>query len=255
MTNLPPLSSKELEPARDYLQDVAKVLGKLQQAFLPVEPHDWQRGLVVNMRGLSTQPFLVAGKETRASIDLVTHKVRLDGNKWLLEDYSAPEIMKNVRAWLESHSLQVHLEEPAFSEGNPRFDAAQGDKYAAALWWMNRQLQALKADLTTGLVSPVLLYPHHFDLSLMWFPASDERQLTIGWSTGDETITEPYVYITAYPEPRGFTDLQVSAPAYWNKQDFSAAILLYRDLAQAAEPEKLFASFTELLKSVATNLQ
>ncbi|HXR50136.1 MAG TPA: DUF5996 family protein [Verrucomicrobiae bacterium] len=250
MSKLPPLSLRELQPTRDYLQDVAKVLGKLQQAFLPVESHDWQRGLVVNMRGLSTQPFMVASQETRASIDLVKHKVRLDGSKWLLEDYSAQEMMNNVRAWLESRGLQVHIEEPEFSESTPHFDSSQADKYATALWWMDQQLQALKTDLKTGLVSPVLLYPHHFDLSLTWFPESDERQLTVGWSTGDATIAEPYVYVTAYPEPEGFTDQQLPAPAYWNEKDFSAAILLYRDLAQAAEPEKLFASFAELLKAL-----
>jgi len=66
------------------------------------------------MRGLSTQGFAVKGREVRASIDLVTHKVRLDGAKWKLEEFDGPELLKNVRVWLESQGVEAEVAEPKF---------------------------------------------------------------------------------------------------------------------------------------------
>lgn len=235
---------KELAPTRDRLRDAALVLGKLQQAFLPKHPRDWQRGLEVTMRGISTQTFMIGGTETRASIDLVRHKVRLGGSKWRLDEYDGPELFKNVRVWLESQGVKVTLEEPEFGGGKgQRFDAEQATAYAEALWWLDKQFRDLKASLTEGMTSPILLYPHHFDLSLVWFPHDDERQLTIGWSTGDETIAEPYVYLTAYPEPTGFTELKLPAGTYWQKDGFSGAILPYAILQASGQPAVLFERF------------
>src|SRR4051812_25427063 len=102
MSDLPRLDSQKLHPTCDYLRDVALVLGSLQRAFIPPHPREWQHGLEINMRGLSTQEFTIAGRPVRASLDLVKHKVRLAGNIWLLEEYAAPEIMHNIRLWLES---------------------------------------------------------------------------------------------------------------------------------------------------------
>ncbi len=245
MSPLPSLS--RLHVTQDYLQDVAKVLGKLQQVFLSADPHDWQRGLLVTMRGLSTQAFSVDGRETRASIDLVKHKMRLDGNKWLLENYSPTELLNNVRAWLEMNQQQLHIEEPEFSAGVPRFAAAEAEKYGAALWWMDEQFQQVKARLEQGLVSPVLVYPHHFDLSLSWFPFDDERQFTLGWSIGDETIHEPYVYLTAYPEPAGFTKLKLPLEARWQHEGFSGATLTYEALRKHDKPAALLAQLAQLM--------
>lgn len=239
---LPKLVSKNLVPTRDRIRDAALVLGSLQRAFLPKHPRDWQHGLEVTMRGLSTQAFMVAGKETRASLDLVTYKVRLDGNKWPLKHCDGPEILREVRAWVQAQDVEAELEETKFSNGGG-FDPEQAKAYAEALWWLDARFRALKAELKEGVTSPILLYPHHFDLSLVWFPYDDERQLGLGFSTGDETITEPYLYLTAYPEPKGFTAIGLPGGAYWQSDGFSGAILPYSALRASDRPEELFGQF------------
>ena len=240
---LPKLVSKDLGPTRDYLREVALVLGSLQRAFLPKHRRDWQHGLEVTMRGLSTQAFSVAGEEMRAVLDLVSNKVRLGGDKWLLQDYDGPELFKEVQVWLQSKGVDVELEEPEFANGNRQFDDIQATVYAEALWWMEAQFRALKAGLNEGVTSPILLYPHHFDLSLVWFPYDDERQLSLGFSTGDETVSEPYLYLTAYPEPIGFTDIELPEGAHWQTDGFSGAILPYAALVASNQPEELLEQF------------
>src|ERR1700685_455676 len=97
---LPKLTIGTLGPTRDRLRDAALVMSNLQRMFVPKHPRDWQYGLEVNMRGPQTQELLVKGRAIRGSLDLVTHKARLDGSKWLLEEYDGPELLKNIRVWL-----------------------------------------------------------------------------------------------------------------------------------------------------------
>ena len=254
MNKLPILKIDDLEPTRDYLREVALVLSSLQRGFMPKHPRQWQYGLEVTLRGLSTQPFLASGEELRASLDLVKHTVRLAGSKWPLHEYAPPEILNNVKAWLASRGLDVALDEPKFTPGVARFDTAQADAYAEALWWLDKQFRILKDQLSAGVTAPILLYPHHFDLSLVWFPYDDERQLAVGWSTGDETIPEPYVYLTAYPEPAGFTGIKLPPEAYWQKEGFSGAILPYAKLQASPDPASLFQHFASTVFKSARKL-
>lgn len=245
MANLPKLEYDKLQPTRDYLRDVALVLGSLQRAFIAPHPRDWQHGLEVNMRGPNTQPFIIGGEELRANLDLVTQKVRLAGNRWLLNEYAAPEIMNNIRLWLESRSVSTALEIPEFS-GSITFDEQQARDYAEALWWIDLRFCELAKKLNSGVVSPILLYPHHFDLSLTWFPQDDDKQLSIGFSTGDETIDEPYLYLTAYPESKKFRSLELPVEAHHQTEGFSGMILLYAKLQTSKQPEKLFWDFAKV---------
>jgi hypothetical protein len=244
---LPKLDSKTFSPTYDRLRDAALVLGKLQQVFLPPDPHGWQYGLEVNMRGPTTQSFMIKDREVRGSIDLVRHKMRLDGVNWRLEEYDGPELYKNVRLWLQSQGIESELAEPKFGGVGKEYDPEQAGKYTEALWWLDRQFRIIKAGLKGGLTSPILLYPHHFDLSLVWFPNNDDKQFSLGWSTGDETIAEPYLYITAYAGPEDFTARKLPSEAFWQKDGFSGAILPYEALVKSTEPEELLRRFASLL--------
>ncbi|HEX4775093.1 MAG TPA: DUF5996 family protein [Candidatus Saccharimonadales bacterium] len=243
--DLPDLELDKLGPTRDYLHDAAKILGKLQQAFLPKSPRDWHYGLEVTLRGISTQQFELNGQPTKALIDLVQHKLRLGDQNWRLRENPPAQLFTEVGKWLTAQGIDTPVEEPQFSDGVAEFDHEQADAYAAALWWIDQQFRQLRGDLTDGVTAPILLYPHHFDLSLVLFPWDDERQVAVGWSTGDETIPEPYIYLTAYPEPPDFKKTELPAEAQWQSEGFSGAVLLYNELAKADNPAELFRHFTE----------
>jgi hypothetical protein len=192
-SKLPKLIPKDLAATRDYLQEVVLVIGSLQRAFVEKDPRDWHYGLEVGLRGPLTSQLNIAGRDVQASLDLVRAKVRLGTTSWSLKHYAAPEILNNIQVWLESRGVQVRLEQPKFTTRARHFDMQQATHYATALWWMHEQFRGVKEKLDEGLTSPILLYPHHFDLSLVWFPYDDERQLALGFSAGDETIPAPYL--------------------------------------------------------------
>ena len=244
---LPALELDEFNPTRNRLRDIALVLSCLQRAFLPKHPRQWQYGLEVTMRGISTQAFKVAGEETRASIDLVRGKLRLGNDNWKLKECDGPAAMKIFRDWLAAKGVEAELEEPKFKSGERQLERAQVEAYAEALWWLDERFREVKASLDEGVTSPILLYPHHFDLSLVWFPRDDERQLGLGFSTGDEAVPEPYLYLTAYPEPAGFTDVKLPDGAWWQKEGFSGAVLPYAKLQASNEPAALFEQFASVM--------
>ena len=54
---------------------------------------------------------------------------------------------------------------------------------------------------------------------------------------GDQSITEPYFYITAYPQPEALPQTTLPGSARWISDGFSGAVLLYRDLASLSDPD------------------
>ncbi|MDB5170345.1 MAG: hypothetical protein JWO35_39 [Candidatus Saccharibacteria bacterium] len=247
MNALPLLIAEDLIPTRNYIQDVVKVLGSLQLAYVAPNEHEWQYGLEVTMRGISTQEMMVGGQHIRATVDLVKHKVRIGDTNWSLEEYAAPEILNHNKVWLTARSQRVELEQPEFSADTKYFDAKQAAHYAEALWWLEKRFKGIKTDLDTGLTSPILLYPHHFDIALSWFPQNDTKQLSLGFSSGDESIKEPYLYLTAYPEPDGFTNRELPAEAYWQTAGFRGAILPYARLQASQAPDAVFDDYASLI--------
>jgi hypothetical protein len=246
MAQLPDLS--DLSPTRAYLRDVALAMGSLQRGFLPPHPRLWQHGLEVTMRGFSTQPFRIDGGEFRAGLDLVKQKVRLGTESWPLSENNGPQIFEHFKLWLANQMAEADLEEPKFSPAT-KFDPVQAGAYGAALWWLEERLRELEASIKDGVTSPILLYPHHFDLALSWFPHDDERQLTLGFSTGDQNVPKPYIYLTAYPESPEFKSLPLPDGAHWQTQGFNGFVLPYAKLQVSSRPEELFKQLTRNFKT------
>ena len=197
MKHLLQLDYEKFKATRDFLQDVAKVLGKVQQVFIKAQPHEWHKGLEIAESGLQTQK-LSNGK--RITLDLHRGVVQAGKIQWLLTDYSAQQLFIELAAWAKSNGAKKVPNKPEFATKQPRINSKQTKALANALLWVQTILRDVKKDINTGTTSPILLYPHHFDLSLVWFPNNDDTQLGLGFSTGDVYIAKPYFYIISYPE-------------------------------------------------------
>ena len=95
--------------------------------------------------------------------------------------------------------------------------------------------------------SPIQIWPHHFDLSMIWLPGpkiagqdpTDEehsdKQMNFGFAFGDEGIPEPYFYVTAYPLPESMPEVELPEGTTWRSEGFSGAVLLHRDLVEQSD--------------------
>jgi hypothetical protein len=104
------------------------------------------------------------------------------------------------------------------------------------------------------------------DLSMNWFsgrrvPGVDpddaenaDEQLNFGFVTGDQSVSDAYFYITAYPAPDGWPDLSLPAGAYWHTEGWTGAVLPYAAVAASDRPAERLLGFQQKLLDHARRL-
>jgi hypothetical protein len=251
-TSLPSLMYKTFLPNKAYIQNLLLTMSAWQRAFLsPRRPDQSQYGLTVHVRGAVTQPCCVDGSPKSISLDLVAHKIRFGMQHWRLEELSGQQLFDWLSLWSAKHGVQ--LPKPGFTKAPGHYSEEQTNSYATVLWWSHAVLKKISNKLTEGACSSLLLYPHHFDTAFSWYPFHDSRQLTVGFSPGDEHLEEAYFYLTAYPELSSLPGLVVPPAAVWQQTGFHGYALYYDRLRHLTEPDKnVTISMLELLKAASS---
>jgi hypothetical protein len=63
-----------------------------------------------------------------------------------------------------------------------------------------------------------------------------DTQMNFGFTLGDDSITEPYFYITAYPSPDALAALQLPEGATWQTGGFTGVTLTHARLLTSDDP-------------------
>ena len=95
------------------------------------------------------------------------------------------------------------------------------------------------------------LWPHHFDFSVEWFTGNADEQIGTGISPGDETNSEPYLYMNPYP----FNDtiLEKKLPlGNWNTEGWKGVKIEWKDLLKYP-PQNASSKLHEVFETVKTN--
>ncbi|GIK43846.1 MAG: hypothetical protein BroJett011_76790 [Chloroflexota bacterium] len=271
----PVLALAEWQPTRDTLQTYSKVLGKIRRALSPPQKHWWHISLHVVPQGLTTTDVPIPDAEDDASFEMVLDLQQGQliittsrGDSWRtpLAGQSAKEFCDTSLAALARMGIPVEIERSLFADESSRvLEAAAAKNYCQAAVNIDRVLKQFKAGLP-GETGPVQLWPHHFDLALLWLsgrkipgvdPADEENadeQMNFGFSTGDEGMPEPYFYATTYPWPAGITDAPLPAGAVWYTESWKGALLSYETLVEADRPEKKLLAYLQAAYQAGSNL-
>ena len=255
---LPPLSLDSWRATRDTLHTYVRLVGAIRRALAPPQKHWWHISLSTSACGLTTTP-LPAGRMTcELMLDFTTHVLSVAtsrGHWWdvNLEEQSTREVMEGALAALEQ--IDVH---PAFNsdpfcrdETNP-YDSLAVERYWEALSQIDLLLKQFRASLReeTGAVQ---LWPHHFDLSMVWFSGRRlpgqtdhswaDEQMAFGFSTGDESYANPYFYVTAYPWQERLLEITLPEGAHWQQEGWRGALLPYEVVLQQEDIPRTILSF------------
>lgn len=99
-----------------------------------------------------------------------------------------------------------------------KLNSGHAKAYAQIQFRVYTALARLKAHLL-GTQTPVVLWPHGFDLSFIWFARGiNERKdphMNFGFSPGDKSIPRPYLYFYAWPAPKGLLKKKLPANGRW----------------------------------------
>jgi hypothetical protein len=102
-----------------------------------------------------------------------------------------------------------------------------------------------------GVMTPVTVWPHGFDLSTLWFTGKeiDESQphMNFGFSPHSGGIDHPYLYAYAYPYPEKYEPPVLPEGARWHTQGWTGMVLSYGVIARQPDSMNFIESSCETL--------
>ena len=266
LPQFPSLPLGTWQATRDTIRSYAHIIGTVRRVLTPAQKHYWHLSLKTNATGFTTTPILVNGASVELQIDFVNHMLHIQtsrGEKWSqrLTGQSPAQFCAEVLGVLGNLGIDANEVRSEFPDNAPgAYDSEAVARYWQALAQIDGLLNQFKGKQRRE-TSPVQLWPHHFDMSLVWFsgrlvPETDptdadysDEQMAFGFSTGDEGIPEPYFYITAYPLPEGLAETDLPDDAVWHTEGFTGAAMMYTALVDADNPTEKLLNFWRTLQA------
>jgi hypothetical protein len=269
--SFPALDPDEISATRDALHTYSAILGGWASTCRASRKHWWHASLRPSLNGLTTG--VIYADKVHFEIELNFRESRITvctatGEPLLIELHgqAAVEPASQIQEFLQIAGVSEEMAGAATNAKSANRDTKFGDyssehatKLARALSLVSSALVSFRAGVREE-TSPIQLWPHHFDLAMLWLPGDkipgqdsdneehSDKQMNFGFTFGDEGIPEPYFYVTAYPSPDAFSMLGLPDGTHWKSDGFTGAVLTYRRLLEEAEPtEYLLRLWNQLL--------
>jgi len=249
----PELDLDAIQETRDALHAYARVLGGWLATIRAKRKHWWHASLRPSLTGLTTG-VVHADADFELELDFIASSVRVRTTQKDLTAELKGQSAADIASWLDDTLGGIGID-PSLVPGDkvrgdlqfPGYSAAEAVSLQRALASVTAALEDFRAGIREE-TSPIQVWPHHFDLSMIWLPghkvpgqdpANEEyadKQMNFGFVLGDESFAEPYFYITAYPLPEALPKVVLRAGTTWKSEGFSGAVLLYKDLVAVSDP-------------------
>jgi len=252
--NFPVLEPRSILDTRAALHAYSRVLGAWLKKSRARRKHWWHASLRPSLMGLCTG-VLDAGVDFELELNLRESAIQGrtsvgDGFSEPLTGQPAEDVERAINAFMTGVGVDARDIPDAVPDdagGFVGYSAEAAVQIAHTISAVAAAMRSFRAGIREE-TSPIQLWPHHFDLSMLWLPgdkitgqdpANEEyadKQMNFGFTFGDEGIPEPYFYVTAYPEPDALPSYSLPAGTAWQTDGFSGAVLPYRNLVAESDP-------------------
>jgi hypothetical protein len=270
------------------LQLWTQIVGKVRLALSPWVNHGWQVPLYVSARGLATGPIPAGGELLEIEFDFLDHSLACrsssgEAHAFPLRPRSVADFYRELMESLADMGVSVTIDRaPNEMPTRIRFDRddlhASYDAAAVRRFW--RALVTVEPILRQfrtaflGKVSPVHFFWGSFDLAVTRFsgrraplhpggvPGLPDRVTreayshevsSAGFWPGNDAFPEAAFYSYAWPEPPGFREAAVPAPARFDAS-LQEYILPWEAVRTAEDPEALLLEFLAATYAAAADL-
>ena len=225
------------DSTRDALHQIALVIGAIRVACSHPLPHHLHFSLDVSAEGISTARMRCGG-ELHFDFKLLQLKFVRGGCVVFRLEVAGLSQLTLMRRLLACFGDCGYGIRPSMkhitSETEFAIDAADAESTILALNAAFTDLARFRAKLR-GYMTPLVLWPHHFDLAFIWFPTdrTDEQhdpQIAYGFAPFSPGLERPYYYAYAWSEPTGYLDLPLTAPARAQREGYIGLYAGYDEL-------------------------
>ena len=132
--------------------------------------------------------------------------------------HSQVSLMESLLAALGERGYDIQPSMKRFTGETPfEIERAGAAEYLRALTAVFAALAGFRAGLS-GFKTPLVLWPHHFDLGFVWFrprrwDESSAPQIAYGFAPSSPGLNRPYIYAYAWSRSQGYLDVPAEAPA------------------------------------------
>ncbi len=252
-------TSRLLHQAVVLAGPLQKMLNEPRKNYLHLPQH-------VRPWGLESQPF-----PNGAVVQVDFREVQLryldsggQAHRFSLPDHSQASLLGALLSALREDGLGEALDRGAGDVDEEEFrhtealapNREEAAQYADVQYQVFTGLARFRARLE-GAMSPLMVWPHHMDLSTLWFhpsnPGMDEGKKHLNFGFAPYTAGQydlPYLYAYAYPYPEPFQAPPVPEPAFWHREGWRGVVIRYEDLIGSADPDALVESLSREVFSI-----
>ncbi len=224
------------------LHQVAYLIGRLQASAIEPRPDALHLALLPQSYGLSSVDFPDGGQ---LQLHFGVGEMRYHAPNGFL---SIAKLAEHTQASLFAmFSDLIKLTEVRHADklqGTDALilDAATAEGYAQAQYAAFTGIARFRARLR-GTLSPIVIFPEHFDISTLIFGEGNRdldesgAHLNIGFAPFTLGQYErPYLYAYAHPYPADYAYPAPPAPAFWNRDGWTGIVTHYDDIARQPDP-------------------
>jgi Family of unknown function (DUF5996) len=260
-----------------------QIVGKVRLALSPRINHWWEVALYVNAVGLTTSAIPYKQLVFEIQFNFLEHRLTIaicDGQQRVLplRPQSVAAFYAEFMSALQSLDIDVHIWPMPVEVPNPiRFDrdtqhASYEPEYAQRFWRILTLVDPVFKEFRSRFVgkhSPIHFFWGSFDLASTRFSGrrAPERKdadpitreayshevISAGFWPGGGDVKGAAFYAYAAPEPAGFKTAQVR-PEKAFYSPLGEFLLMYDDVRQSTEPEKLLMEFLQSTYEAGANL-
>ena len=229
------------EQTRDALHQIALIAGAVRVACSTPLPNDLHFSLDVTAGGFSTAKLKGGGA---LHFDFETLRLDyVDGDCAVfsleVDGHSQISLMRRLLAEFDDSgraiqpSMKHITSDKAFG-----IDPGLAQAYSQVLNAHYTALARFRAKLS-GRMTPLVLWPHHFDLAFIWFASegTDEQsdpQIAFGFAPFSPGLARPYIYAYAWSKSTGYLNLPLESPAQAIKDGYTGLYAPYDALRESA---------------------
>jgi len=246
------------QPTRDSLHRASQVISAVRAEVTPPLPNAMRLSLNVIPEGLSTGPLAFGGDLALDFTDLsIAYRQPGEASARLsLKGHSQWSLVGAVMNLLAEEGHDLNLNRDTLADQSPlHFDAHAAEEYADALYSIFTAAARFRARLF-GPQSPVVVWPHGFDLSFLWFAGAgsnehQDKHMNFGFSPGSPGFERPYLYCYASPSPAALADVPLPVLAHVNTHPWTGIVVHYDDLVGTNDSESVIEElYSEIYRAV-----